>query len=78
MPNWRFRFDVREHWRDKFYPWYWDFKRRLPPNELDFSVIALPERLRFLYWLIRPVRVVWDFAWRELGALRSRRSARLR
>jgi hypothetical protein len=76
MSRQRFHFDVRERWRDKLYPWYWDFKRRLPPNELDFTVIDLPKRLRFLYWLIHPVRVARDFARRELDALRSRRSAR--
>jgi hypothetical protein len=74
MSSWRFHFDIREHWRDKLYY----FTCRLPPNERDFAVVALPDRLRFLYWLIHPVRVVRDFARRELDALRSRRSTRPR
>jgi hypothetical protein len=57
----RFHFLVRERWRDKFYPTYCDLKGRLPPNELDFAVVALPERLRFLYYVIRPFRVASDW-----------------
>jgi len=74
----RFHFEVRERWRDKVYPWYWDLKQRLPPNELDYAVVALPERFAFLYWFIRPVRIARDLARTVFRAVRSRCSALIR
>ena len=62
-----FHFHVRERWRDRVYSWYsrpWvrDVVRHLHPSEKDRSMIALPTRLRFLYYLVRPIRVGRDYA----------------
>lgn len=63
---------ARERWRDRFFPTYVDLKRRLPPNELDFAVVALPERLKFLYYVIRPFRLARDLIALAYAALTSR------
>jgi hypothetical protein len=71
----RFHFLVRERWRDKLYPTYCDLRDRLPPNDRDFAVVALPEQLKSLYYVIRPFRVAADWlrsAFRWLGPDRGR------
>jgi hypothetical protein len=72
MSRERFYFLSRERWRDRLFPNYLDFTKRLPPNERDFAVVALPERLSFLYYLIRPFRVTRDFIAQAFTALTSR------
>jgi hypothetical protein len=57
-----FHFRLRERWRDKLYPYYQAVRLRLPPNERDQAVLALPGSLNFLYYLIRPLRVARDYA----------------
>jgi len=57
-----FHFILRERWRDKLYPHYHAFRLRLPPNEQDRAVLALPDSLDALYYLIRPFRVARDYA----------------
>ena len=62
-----FHFRIRERWRDVFYSWYsrpWvrDAVRHLHPSVKDRSMVALPARLRFLYYLVRPIRVGRDYA----------------
>lgn len=57
-----FHFRLRERWRDKLYPHYQAVRLRLPPNERDMAVLALPDSLNSLYYLIRPLRVVRAYA----------------
>lgn len=41
----------------------WRYARlAVSPNERDFAVASLPENLRFLYYLVRPFRLVGDYA----------------
>lgn len=64
-----FHFKIRERWRDKLYPHFYDFKQRLIPNEMDHKCISLPESLKILYYAIRPIRLVIyysQFTWDTL------------
>jgi hypothetical protein len=58
----RFHFRVRERWRDKLYLRYRATRERAAPNAKDFATIALPAPLQFLYYFIRPLRLLRDFA----------------
>jgi hypothetical protein len=58
----KFYFTLRERWRDKLFPYYRDFRLRLIPNERDHAFLPLPESLRHLYYLIRPIRLARDNA----------------
>lgn len=55
----QFHAKVRERWRDRLYPYY---HRAVTPNRKDRAMLVLPEALDFLYYLIRPVRVLSDSA----------------
>lgn len=72
MSSAKFRFQVRECWRDKIYPTYRRFRSRLHPNERDRAMVTLPPSLSFLYYLIRPIRLVRDHVKRIFGAPRAR------
>lgn len=64
-----FYFKIRERWRDKLYPYYYDFKKRLVPNEMDHKFISLPESLNILYCVVRPIRLMGYYsqlAWHTL------------
>jgi hypothetical protein len=55
----RFRWLVRERLRDKLYPYYLRYVMDvIVPCELDRRLLPLPERLSFLYYFIRPARLV--------------------
>lgn len=56
-----FHFKVRERWRDKLYPYYYQLKKPLIPNEKDHDFISLPEPLSALYYFIRPIRLMRDY-----------------
>lgn len=56
-----FHFKIRERWRDKLYPYYYDFKLRLIPNERDRELVSLPESLDVLYYVVRPIRLMRDY-----------------
>ena len=67
MSNEDFHFLIRERWRDRLYSWYARPRvramvRNLHPSAKDRSMIALPARLSFLYYLVRPIRVGRDYA----------------
>ncbi|MGF1479504.1 MAG: nucleotidyltransferase family protein [Cyanophyceae cyanobacterium] len=49
----------------------------LVPNERDLAMLALPQRLAFLYYLIRPLRVVgkYGLGWGNRRSLRSSQAA---
>lgn len=57
-----FAFRLRERWRDKLYPHFLTIKQRVMPNERDRAWITLPKYLGFLYFLIRPFRLITDYA----------------
>ncbi|MCB1825673.1 MAG: nucleotidyltransferase family protein [Candidatus Competibacteraceae bacterium] len=67
-----FHFKIRERWRDKLYPYYYDFKQRLIPNERDRTFLPLPKSLDFLYYAIRPVRLIRDYGQLVLMALKEK------
>jgi hypothetical protein len=60
MPSNRFHFGIRERLRDKLYPYLLDLRVRLKPNERDFALLPLPASLRYLYCLLRPIRLARD------------------
>jgi Uncharacterised nucleotidyltransferase len=54
-----FRWDVRERLRDKLYPYYLRYVTDVVvPCELDRRFLPLPRELSFLYYFIRPVRLI--------------------
>lgn len=61
-----FYFKLRERWRDKLFPHYYDFRLRLIPNQRDRAFLPLPDSLHSLYYLIRPIRLARDYAWKLL------------
>ena len=68
----QFRWLVRERLRDKLYPHYLRYVHGvIVPCELDRRLLRLPGRLSFLYYFIRPVRLV-----RKYGLLLLRRVLR--
>jgi hypothetical protein len=64
----RFHFSVRERWRDKLYPYYLEVRARIAPNAKDLAVVPLPRSLHLLYYVIRPLRLMRDFARSRLGS----------
>jgi hypothetical protein len=63
----RFHFMIRERWRDKLYSWYrgsrlYDIQELFMPTAKDRELIILPARLDALYYFLRPIRLVRDFA----------------
>jgi hypothetical protein len=38
----------------------------LRPNEKDKALVFLPPSLSFLYYLIRPFRLIWEYRWKPL------------
>jgi hypothetical protein len=67
MSNEEFHFRIRERWRDRLYSWYSRPRvramvRNLRPSAKDRLMIALPRRLSFLYYVVRPIRVGRDYA----------------
>jgi hypothetical protein len=58
---------IRERWRDKLYSWYrgsrlYDIQELFMPTAKDRELIILPARLDALYYFLRPIRLVRDFA----------------
>ena len=58
----QFRWLVRERLRDKLYPYYRHYRRYVTdvivPCKLDRRLLPLPRELSFLYYFIRPVRLI--------------------
>jgi hypothetical protein len=60
-----FRWHVRERLRDRIYPYYLRYVHNvIVPCELDRRLLPLPGRLSFLYYLIRPIRLVAKYGLR--------------
>ena len=69
----QFRWLVRERLRDKLYPYYLRYVTDvIVPCELDRHLLPLPRELSFLYYLIRPVRLIGKY-----GLLQMRRTTGL-
>ena len=67
-----FRWLVRERLRDKLYPYYLRYVTDvIVPCELDRRLLPLPRELSFLYYFIRPVRLIGKH-----GLLQIRRTIR--
>lgn len=65
-PSW-FHTQVRERKRDRFSSLIYLNRWRFMPNERDHAFVALPDGLSWLYWLVRPVRLVIDRAKKAFG-----------
>ena len=69
-----FRWRVRERLRDKLYPYYVRYVYdSIVPGDLDRQLVPLPQRFSFLYYVIRPMRLVGKYG---LLLLRVRRLSR--
>jgi hypothetical protein len=56
-----FHWAVRERFRDKVFPYYCHYFRNvLIPTEKDRALLPLPAWLSFLYYFLRPMRLVGD------------------
>jgi putative nucleotidyltransferase-like protein len=53
-----FHLQIREHWRDRLYPYYRNLSRYLMPNASDRHMISLPQSLSVLYYVLRPLRLI--------------------
>lgn len=60
-PSW-FHSLVRERKRDRIHSFLYLNRWRFMPNERDHDFVALPEGLSWLYWLVRPIRLLVDRA----------------
>ncbi|MFO0698136.1 MAG: nucleotidyltransferase family protein [Nitrospira sp.] len=57
-----FRWLVRERLRDKLYPYYLRYVlATFVPCTLDRQLLPLPQRLAFLYYGIRPIRLLYKY-----------------
>ena len=57
-----FRWRVRERLRDKLYPYYVRYMYgAIVPCDLDRQLLPLPQRFSFLYYFIRPMRLVGKY-----------------
>lgn len=64
----QFRWLARERLRDKLYPYYLRYVTDvLLPCDLDRRLLPLSERLSFLYYFIRPIRLIGKYGSRLLG-----------
>lgn len=65
-----FHLKLREHWLDKLAYVRMIAAEKLPPNEHDHALLALPPYLAFVYYLVRPVRLLRERGAAWLAALR--------
>jgi hypothetical protein len=54
-----FHFRLRERWRDRM---CYCLRAALVPNMRDWAIVRLPPRLRWLYYVIRPLRLLTKHA----------------
>lgn len=57
----RFRFSARERWRDRLWDGFHALVSLLTPTPLEWDAVPLPDRLFFLYYLFRPVRLAGKY-----------------
>jgi hypothetical protein len=61
-----FHWAVRERLRDKLHPWCYRYLvRPIQPSELDRAFMRLPAALSFLYYLLRPIRLMGKYVFRR-------------
>jgi hypothetical protein len=74
----QFRWHVRERLRDKLYPYYHRYVRDvIVPCDLDRQLVPLPRHFSFLYYGIRPLRLVGKYGlWLFWRIIRSPRESR--
>jgi hypothetical protein len=53
---------MRERTRDGFLYLLYQLRLMLTPNEMDHAVIVLPTALSFLYYIMRPIRLIMTYA----------------
>lgn len=71
LKNARFHLLMRERLRDRL-PYYRHLlKLAITPNEKDEALLSLPDGLSWLYYLMRPIRLLRDAAKNGLHALQS-------
>jgi hypothetical protein len=57
---------VRERLRDKLHPYYYRYLvQPVQPSELDRAVLRLPAALSFLYYFLRPIRLMGKYVFRR-------------
>ena len=61
----RYALSGGERFRDRAPMWRYFRRRALRPNERDRAWLRLPRALDFLYWLLRPLRLLRDCALRR-------------
>ncbi|HET9882599.1 MAG TPA: hypothetical protein VFS81_12665, partial [Candidatus Binatia bacterium] len=63
----QFRWLIRERLRDKLYPYYQRYVTDvIAPCEFERQLLPLPRELSFLYYFIRPVRLVTKRGLRQI------------
>jgi hypothetical protein len=73
----RFRWHVRERLRDRLYPYYLRYVLDVVvPCELDRRLLPLPGRLSFLYYFLRPVRLIGKHGLLQIGRAMGHSSLR--
>jgi Uncharacterised nucleotidyltransferase len=70
-----FHWQVRESMRDRLWPFVAIPLKAATPNKWDRAVIRLPASLFALYYIIRPMRLVWKYA-RPRAIIRAVAAAR--
>jgi Uncharacterised nucleotidyltransferase len=61
-----FNWEVREDMRDKLYPYYYRYVvQPMQPSDLDRGFMRLPAAFSFLYYFLRPLRLVGKYVFRR-------------
>ena len=69
----QFRWLIRERLRDKLYPYYLRYVTDvIMPCELERRLLSLPRELSFLYYCIRPVRLIGKRGLRQIERIVTR------
>jgi hypothetical protein len=67
-----FNFRIRERWQDKLPYIFFLLQSAVIPNEKDCELVSLPTYLTYLYYLLKPVRLVEKYGLRSLQSLLKR------
>jgi hypothetical protein len=62
MKVYAFHVRMRESWRDKLTYLRYPLRKKVKPSQKDAALIALPARLSFLYYVLRPLRLIVTYA----------------
>ena len=57
---------IVERQRDRVWQVVRSLPKRIPPNEKDRNFVRLPSKFEWMYYLIRPVRLVYEHVWGSL------------